>query len=164
MTSRFPAHTGSRARCSPKVEPFPTKELVAYDTAYLSGFVVEHYQIVLLEAAKASEDAMRQKLEELCAAEVPGDTHRNLVIHPTFSAQTFKHILVPVWLLTYTYGARTFHVLVNGATGRIAGEYPKSFWKVFFLVVGIIIFVLRSCCRRESSRTGIGDRNEGRDV
>jgi hypothetical protein len=22
------------------------------------------------------------------------------VIHPTFSAQTFKHILVPLWLLT----------------------------------------------------------------
>ncbi len=125
-----------------QVEPFPTKELVPYDTSYLSGFVVEHYQVVLLDAAKESEDAMREKLEELCGAEVPGETYRNLVIHPTFSARTFKHILVPVWLLTYTYGARIFHVLVNGVTGRMAGEYPKSFWKVFFLVVGIIILVL----------------------
>jgi hypothetical protein len=24
----------------------------------------------------------------------------------------------------------------------MAGEYPKSFWKVFFLVLGIIIVVL----------------------
>ena len=125
-----------------EVEPFPTNELVAYDTSYLSGFVVEHYQVVLLDAAKASEESMRQKLEEMCAAQVPGDTHRNLVIHPTFSARTFKHILVPLWLLTYTYGAKIFHVLVNGATGRMAGEYPKSFWKVFFLVLGIIIVVL----------------------
>jgi hypothetical protein len=98
--------------------------------------------VVLLDAAKASEESMTQKLEELCAAEVPGDTYRNLAIHPTFSARTFKHILVPVWLLTYTYGARIFHVLVNGDTGRMAGEYPKSFWKVFFLVVGIIILVM----------------------
>jgi hypothetical protein len=125
-----------------EVEPFPTKELVAYDRSYLSGFVVEHYQVVLLEAATASEAAMHQKLEEMCGAQVPGDTYRNLVIHPTFSSRTFKHILVPVWLLTYTYGARIFHVLVNGVTGRMAGEYPKSFWKVFFLVVGIIILVL----------------------
>ena len=124
-----------------QVEPFPTNELVAYDTSFLSGFVVEHYQVVLVDAAKASEDSMRDKLEQLCAAQVPGDTYRNLVIHPTFSAQTFKHILVPLWLLTYTYGAKVFHVLVNGATGRMAGEYPKSFWKVFFLVVGIIIVV-----------------------
>jgi len=125
-----------------EVEPFPTKELVPYDTSYLSGFVVEHYQVVLLDAAKASEEAMHEKLEQMCAAQIPGDTYRNLVIHPTFSAQTFKHILVPLWLLTYTYGAKVFQVLVNGATGRMAGEYPKSFWKVFFLVVAIIIVVM----------------------
>ena len=137
----IPGTTGVAHALLKEVEPFPTNELIAYDTSYLSGFVVEHYQVVLLDAAKASEESMRQKLEELCAAEVPGDTYRNLVIHPTFSAQTFKHILVPLWLLTYTYGARIFHVLVNGSTGRMAGEYPKSFWKVFFLVVGIIILV-----------------------
>ena len=148
-------YSGSRARDEPipgtrgvnqallkQVEPFPTNELTAYDTSYLSGFVVEHYQVVLLEAAQSSEAAMHQKLEAMCAAEVPGDTYRNLVIHPTFSDRTFKHILVPIWLLTYTYGARVFHVLVNGSTGRMAGEYPKSFWKIFFLVVGIIILVL----------------------
>jgi len=124
-----------------QVEPFPTNELVAYDTSYLSGFVVEHYQVVLLDAAQASEVAMRGKLEQMCAAQIPGDTYRNLVISPRFTARTFKHILVPLWLLTYTYGAAIFHVLVNGSTGRMSGEYPKSFWKIFFLVVGIIILV-----------------------
>jgi len=125
-----------------QVEPFPTNELVPYDTSFLSGFIVEHYQVVLLDAAQAGEAQMTEKLREMCAAQVPGDTHRNLEIHPTFSARTFKHILVPLWLLTYTYGAKIFHVLVNGSTGRMGGEYPKSFWKVFFLVLGIIIVVL----------------------
>jgi hypothetical protein len=124
------------------IEPFPTQELVPYDTAYLSGFVVEHYQVVLLDAAKRAEDAMGAKLHEMCAAEVPGDTYRNLVIEPTYSGQTFKHILVPVWLLRYDYGARAFQVLVNGYTGAIAGHYPKSFWKIFFLVLGALLVVL----------------------
>jgi hypothetical protein len=125
-----------------QVEPFMTNELVPYDTSYLSGFVVEHYQIVLLDAAKASEEAMTEQLRELCAAQIPGDTYRNLTVHPTFSARTFKHILVPIWLLTYTYGARVFQVLVNGHTGRMAGQYPKSPWKVALLVIGIIILVV----------------------
>jgi hypothetical protein len=125
-----------------QIEPFPTRELLAYDTSYLSGFVVEHYQIVLVDAAKGSEEAMHEQLEQLCGAQVPGDTYRNLVIHPTYSARTFKHILVPIWLLTYTYGAKVFQVLVNGATGRMAGQYPKSFWKVFFLVVAIAILIV----------------------
>ena len=70
------------------------------------------------------------------------DTHRNLVIHPTFSGQTFKHILVPVWLLTYLFGRKSYQVIVNGSTGRIAGRYPYSPWKIFFLVVIIIFAVL----------------------
>ena len=40
-------------------------------------------------------------------------------------------MLVPVWLLTYTLRRRTvYQVVVNGYTGRMAGQYPKSPWKV----------------------------------
>jgi hypothetical protein len=127
-----------------KVEPFPTQELVPYDTAFLSGHVVEHYQVVLLDAAGASKQQMRETLEGLCAAEIPGDTYRNLVIHPVYSHETFKHVLVPVWLLTYDYGPKKYQVVANGYTGKIAGDYPYSGWKIFFLVAAIVIvlFVL----------------------
>jgi hypothetical protein len=126
-----------------QVEPFPTStDLVPYDTAFLSGYVVEHYQVVLLDAAQNSQTAMTEKLREMCAQQVPGDTYRNLQIHPVFSGQTFKHILVPIWLLFYTYGAKTFQVLVNGYTGRMAGQYPKSPWKIALLVLLAIIAVL----------------------
>jgi hypothetical protein len=125
-----------------QVEPFPTKELVPYDTAFLSGFVVERYQINLEQAAAESQAAMHNTLESLCAREVPGDTHRNLQIDPHYSRQTFKHTLLPVWLLTYQYGSRTFNVVANGYTGEIAGEYPKSVWKILLVVLTAIIAVL----------------------
>lgn len=124
-----------------QVEPFPTRELVPYDTAFLSGHVVEHYQVVLTEAANRSQEQMHQALERLCASQVPGDTHRNLVIHPVFSGQTFKHILVPIWLLTYVFRSKTFQVLVNGSTGRIAGKYPISAWKVLFVILVVLVGV-----------------------
>lgn len=126
-----------------QVEPFPTAELVPYDTAFLSGFVVEQYQIVLVEAAQSSQDAMIRKLREMCASRVPGDTHRNLRIQPVFSGQTFKHILVPIWVLSYLYATKSFQVVVNGYTGRMAGQYPKSPWKIAFLVLlAILVFVV----------------------
>jgi hypothetical protein len=124
-----------------RVEPFPTHEVVPYDTAFLSGHVVEHYKVVLLDAAKQSQEQMHAALEQICARAVPGDTYRNLRIYPTYSGQTFKHVLVPVWLLTYNYGAKTFQVIVNGYTGRIAGKHPYSFWKVLFLIFAIVIAV-----------------------
>lgn len=124
-----------------QVEPFPTQEVVPYDTAFLSGHVVEHYKVVLLDAARQSQEQMNAALEQLCARQIPGDTYRNLRIHPTFSGQTFKHVLVPVWLLSYNYGAKAFQVIVNGYTGRMAGKYPYSIWKIVLLVVIALIAV-----------------------
>jgi len=119
---------------------FPTTtDLVPYSTAFLSGFVVEHYQVVLFDAAERSRNAMTSELQRLAAAQIPGDTYRNLQIEPTFSNQTFKHVLVPIWLLTYNYGARAFHVVVNGYTGHIAGRYPYSPWKIAFLILLAIV-------------------------
>ena len=138
-----PGTTGVDLDLLRQVEPFPTQEIVPYDTAFLSGHVVEHYQVALTEAAGNSEAQMRATLEQLCAQQVPGDTHRNLVIHPVFSGRTFKHVLVPIWLLVYVFGSRNFQVVVNGYTGRIAGRYPYSPWKVALLIlVAIIVFVL----------------------
>ena len=124
-----------------QVEPFPTQEVVPYDTGFLAGHVVEHYKVVLIDAAKRSLEQMHEKLMAICAAQVPGDTHRNLRIRPDFSGQTFKHVLVPVWLLTYTFGPRRFQVVANGQTGRIAGEYPKSVWKILLLVLAVLAVV-----------------------
>jgi hypothetical protein len=125
-----------------QVEPFRTPELVPYDTAFLSGFVVEHYQVVLLDAAERSQESMTRQLFEMAAREVPGDTYQNLHIEPVFSGQTFKHILVPVWLLSYVYGSKSYQVVVNGDTGIMAGEYPKSPWKIALLVLLALIAFL----------------------
>ncbi len=138
----MPGSRGIDAGLLRGVEPFPTKELVPYDTGFLSGFVVEHYQVVLLDAARQGRERMHEELRALCSAEVPGDTQRNLEIFPTYSAETFKHILVPLWLLTYTYGKRVFQVVANGYTGTIAGKYPKSPWKVAAAVLLAIAAII----------------------
>ena len=137
-----PGTHGVRPDLLTRIEPFPTSDLVPYDTAMLSGFVVEHYQVVLVDAAQRSLQQMHAQLEQLCAAQVPGDTYRNLQIFPEFSGRTFKHILVPVWLLTYNYGAKAYQVLVNGYTGKMDGTYPVSAWKIAGLILLALLVLL----------------------
>jgi hypothetical protein len=132
-----------------RIEPFPTADLKPYDPAFLSGWIVERYQIDLVTAANQARGRMDAELARLCAAQVPGDTHRNLQVSSDYSGQTFKHILVPLWLLTYTYGARGFQAIVNGCTGAIAGDYPKSWIKILLaivagaLVAGFLFYITR---------------------
>jgi Zn finger protein HypA/HybF involved in hydrogenase expression len=124
------------------IEPFPTDQLVPYDPGYLSGWTVERYQIDLIGAAQKSRERMDEVVREHCASQVPGDTHRNLAVSATYHDQTFKHILSPVWLLSYTFGATTYQVVVNGVTGKISGSRPWSWIKIGLLVLVVVIIGL----------------------
>jgi ribosomal protein S27E len=133
------ASKGIQGDLMQKVENFPTKELIPYSASYLAGWTVEQYQLDLIAAAQESRKRMEQKVESMCDSQVPGDTHRNLQVEADFADQTFKHVLLPLWFVTYNYGAKTYQVLVNGVTGEIAGKHPLSFWKIFFLVVFLLM-------------------------
>jgi ribosomal protein S27E len=126
-----------------KIEPFPTGSLVPFDPGYLSGWTVERYQIDLVTAAQRSRQQMMAALREMCARQVPGDTYRNLSVDATFTNQTFKHILAPIWILTYVFGASSYQVVVNGVTGAIAGSRPWSWIKVSLLVLlALVLFLI----------------------
>jgi hypothetical protein len=136
------ASTGMQSGMLRKIEPFPTGELVPYDAGYLAGWTVERYQIDLVAAAERSRQAMDAKLRSMCAQQVPGDTHRNLQVFADFSGQTFKHILAPVWLLTYVYGKTSYQVVINGVTGQMAGSRPWSWIKIALLILLAIIILI----------------------
>lgn len=57
---------------------------------------------------------------------------------------------MPIWLLTCVSGAQTCRVRVNGSTGRIAGKYPLSGWKIVFTVVLVLVVVLVRILASES--------------
>jgi len=136
-----PASAGVSSALLRGIEPFPTMSLVPYDPAYLAGWTVERYQIDLVAAAARSREQMDAELRGLCGEDVPGDTYRDLRVESEYRDQTFKHILVPVWLLTYTYGARVYQVAANGVTGRMAGQRPWSWIKITLLVIVALILL-----------------------
>ena len=120
-----------------KVEPFPTRgdELKPYEPAYVRGWVVERYQVDLRGAAELNLHQMEAAVRQLCASKVPGDTQRDLQVETQYRGRTFKHVLVPVWLVSYTYGPKNYQIVVNGYTGAIAGDRPISYVKVFFYII-----------------------------
>jgi hypothetical protein len=126
-----------------QVEPFPTAtDLKPYSPEFVRGWTVERYRVDLRKAAELNEADLRQQTEALCAQQVPGDTHRNLQVQATFKGRTFKHVLVPVWIVSYTYGSKSFQVITNGYTGAIAGERPWSWVKIFFAVMAALLALL----------------------
>jgi hypothetical protein len=135
-----PGTQGVHAGLLRKIEPFPTvTDLKPYAPEFVRGWTVERYQIDLNRAQAVNQQDLQERVRGLCSRQVPGDTQRNLQVDATYRGRTFKHVLVPVWLVNYTYGARSYQVVANGHTGAIAGEQPYSWIKIALAVIAVLI-------------------------
>jgi hypothetical protein len=66
---------------------------------------------------------------------IGGDEQRVLSIDTDWSALTYKHVLLPVWMASYRWKQKTYRVVVNAATGEVQGERPWSWLKIALLVL-----------------------------
>jgi hypothetical protein len=121
---------------------YDLKEIVDYDPRILLGWEAEVYSIDLQESARKAEEQIRSREENACASQMGGDTQRNLNVDTSLTNQTFKHILLPLWICMYLYNGKQYRFLVNGQTGQIAGERPKSAWKIALVVLAFLLLVL----------------------
>lgn len=53
-----------------------------------------------------------------------------------------RPVLVPVYIGAYRYGDRVFRVLVNGQTGHLRAEAPKSVWKILGVIAAVLLAIL----------------------
>jgi hypothetical protein len=73
---------------------------------------------------------------------IGGDRQRVHSINTRTDALTFKHLLLPVWMLAYRYHDRPYRVFINAATGEVQGERPYSIIKILFAVLALVVFSL----------------------
>ncbi|WEK33594.1 MAG: hypothetical protein P0Y53_13970 [Candidatus Pseudobacter hemicellulosilyticus] len=122
--------------------PYQLGELVNFDARYLSGWKADVYDIAVHDGYEKAEAIMKSFIHDACADLCRIDTYRGLEVATAYSDQTYKHILLPLWLCSYQYKQKTFHFLINGQTGRIHGKKPVSAMKVTLLVLAILIVVI----------------------
>ena len=134
-STSLPSHLGNG------LEPWDLTGLQAYNPDFLAGFQAEGYTVVLADGHQLARGRMAAVIENDVRRDIGGDEQRIDNIDSDFQAETFKHVLLPVWMAAYKYGNQSYRFLVNGQTGEVQGERPWSVWKIGFAVVGALIAV-----------------------
>lgn len=111
--------------------------LEPYDAKYLAGHESERYAVDLGDGWERARKGMQAEIRRACASKVPGDTHRGLAVTTTYHAMTWKHLLLPLWIIAYRYRGKPYRIVVNGQTGQVDGEAPWSWGKIALLVLAI---------------------------
>ncbi|WP_050526796.1 primosomal protein N' (replication factor Y) - superfamily II helicase [Pseudorhodobacter aquimaris] len=117
------------------LEPWDLGALVPYRADYLAGFMAEGYTVSLSDGSAHAKEIMAQVIKRDVARDIGGDEQRISAVETNYGAETFKHILLPIWMAAYKYNGKTYRFVVNGQTGKVQGERPYSIWKITFAVL-----------------------------
>ena len=109
------------------IEPYHVEEAVDFQTAYLSGYLADKYDVDASHSIERANQRIRQSTEDAFASTVIGyttvtPTSTNIALHNGRA----RYALYPVWLLTTKWNDRTFTFAVNGQTGKTAGDLPMD--------------------------------------
>jgi len=124
------------------LEPWDLKELRPYEPAYLVGFKAQRYQIELADGFEKAKAVMDAQIREAVRQNIGGDEQRIESIQTEYTAATFLHLLLPVWIGAYGFQAKVYQVLVNARTGEVQGERPYSSIKIALLSAAILLVVV----------------------
>lgn len=127
------------------VDTYNTANCVPFSAAYLSGFCAQKYTLSVQEGFEKAEKEMENELEHLARSEILSryDEARISSLSAKFFNIKFKHVLLPMWTSAYYYAGKLFRYAINGQTGKVDGQYPKSKIKVAIAtVLGIALVVL----------------------
>lgn len=113
-----------------EIAPWPLHQCRPFRQEYLAGFFSRTYDVPLDDGFVEAKARIDEAIEADVRARIGGDTQRIHSINTNYGAMTYKHILLPTWLLAYRFHGQVYQVMINAATGEVQGERPYSWVKI----------------------------------
>lgn len=107
---------------------FDPDALVPYSEQYLAGATTEVYQVTLAEASVLARQMAleKAKLYERKTS-LDGKRCKEFTMNSTgMVIDSFKLVLLPLWLGSYAHGGQKYPIAVNGQIGTVAGKVPRD--------------------------------------
>lgn len=149
-------------RFTDALAPWDLSHMVSYDPQYLAGFQAESYTVPLAEGHATARQEMGGVIAMDVRRDMGGDVQQIEALDSEFSAETFKHVLLPIWLAAYKYNGKSYRFVVNGQSGRVQGDRPWSAWKIALTVIlGLIALAALIWAAERGGYVQIGSSSGG---
>lgn len=136
--------------CSSKIEqkdimgvlPYRHNEQKAYTNEYILGYAVEHYNKNAEDSYPTCQNIVDSKIRSQILSKYSYDGVDYLNVDSTYSNQKYRYCLLPIYRFDYSYKNKKYITYMNGQTGRVDNNVPKSKLKIFFAILIPLLIVL----------------------
>ena len=123
------------------IEPFEMKDAVPFQTAFLSGYYADKYDVDAKQSIERANTRIKNSTQEAFAATASG---YGAITTESSSVQIHngkaKYAMYPVWLLTTNYQGKSYQFAMNGQSGKFVGDMPvdkRLYWKWYGIYAAI---------------------------
>lgn len=129
------------------IEPFDFKKAVDFQTAYLSGYLADRYDVTAEQSVARANERVKLSTEQAFAETAVGYT----TVLPQssnirLSNGKAQYALYPVWLLQTSWQGQNYLFAMNGQTGKLVGNLPMDkaaywrWWAIWTAALGALSF------------------------
>ncbi|MDD7419956.1 MAG: hypothetical protein PUK46_10925 [Ruminococcus sp.] len=107
------------------IEPYKVADAVEFQTAYLSGYLADKYDVDAQQSTDRAKERMKESAQDVLRDTVKG--YASVIPENTnvrISGGDAKYALYPVWILNTTWRGKKYIFAMNGQTGRMTGDLP----------------------------------------
>ncbi|MEM5773784.1 MAG: hypothetical protein AAGU05_02190, partial [Anaerolineaceae bacterium] len=127
------------SRILERIQPFDMSGLTEYSPDFLAGWNAHAYDVSLPDAWEKGKSRMREQARKACQDDIAEAQVRNFSMRADFTDETWRYVLLPVYLASYRYKEKTFQVMANGQTGEVAGQKPVEWLKIWLAITVLLL-------------------------
>lgn len=120
---------------------FGLQTLKVYSPEFLLGFLSSGFSVDLQEGFKTAKEDAKLEIVSRIKREHSYDDYEKFSVRSVFNSVMWRYIYLPVWICNFNYQKKQYRFLVNGYSGYVTGKVPRSGWKIFGLVFGILLAI-----------------------
>ncbi len=121
-----------------RLNSFDLSALAAYNPGFLAGWQAHGYDVPLAQAWDTARMYMREQAKQACRGRIASPHVRDLTVSADFDDESWRYILLPVYLAPYRFEGKPFQLMVNGQTGEVVGQKPVEWLKVWLAVAALL--------------------------
>lgn len=121
--------------------PYKTVKRKPYNNNYILGYSVEHYNQTVEECIPSYKSIVNGLIRNQILRKYKHDGVNYLNISTEYSDERYLYYLLPVYRFEYEYKSKKYVTYMNGQTGRVDGNVPKSAVKITFVTILTLLIV-----------------------
>jgi hypothetical protein len=119
--------------------PRELKNHQRYSQAALGDTPARRSDLNARTAFTKARKQMEEKVKALVNKDIGGVQQKVSRMDTRHVGVAVKHLLIPAFEGAYRFAGKEYKVLINGATGEVAGDYPLSAGKIIVLILSILL-------------------------